>query len=905
MFFLQKKYTWKFAIGFLMVFSFTFFYPPHPVFALVKESSPIAGVDLYSFKSDYGCSSKNPKEQSEHFIIVPSGSSKINRTYIYFHGLSNPPEHTTKELMCHGYLNLCDSAAQLQTLGLNVAIIGARLNKAGSTREFRDFNTAELNCFLNKASQELTSLGRGYGSDLILVGHSAGGRSIKEALNSDIHFNGLTPSMCIFLDPCYGDWCDVAVKSNKCGSYVFYGAGGPGETIDATNKAIKLAANPQSIRLVQMPNGFHSKIPRLCFTEHVDEKACQGNGTVIQEGILSSVIPIVAGDSDKIIPQATSDSYEKLVENILSKTKLETETPGYNPNVNIEDKVTVNQTNGKLYLNINTLSEYIGWLYQYSLIAITIIAVVIVIYSGVQWMVSGGNSATISEAKKRIGQTFVALLLALGSYTILYAINPKTTKFGQLNILVFQAENTPMENESLNADAYNSVNFNANDLLGNIKKPNWDAKTFDCSKKDSYSPAGVLPSNQTITYTCDGMEGNVTSIPQMKVPLCRAAEIAKKNGYTLQVRSSYRPFEIQVKLWCEDTRPPEIRRKFIATPGFSNHGHGVAIDVFLYKNGKQLTLYGSSGQCKTSPRFVKEIADIFYLADPNFVRLETEIWHFEYGTMGTSARNRYDTLPQTCTGKPSGVSNVKAEGGTSPISNVGAASNANIIAPAQSGQSPAAQSNQCTFTEKRWNTNTRTTALFRKETNAPYNTIISQDKSYVSKSDPRCSVCEQDQVLFDPSSVGIRGVSSVRVCWAYVDQIKQMLKTIVQNNQLEITSLVGYRPNRTVGAVNADGFRTGAGGHFYGMAIDINAEYNGLYSGCSGFDPIAHPLGPITCSGPSNGGPWNPPANPNKTIYYNSPVYRLFTSNGWKWGATNISGRTRDFMHFSIHDDSQ
>jgi cold shock CspA family protein len=90
----------------------------------------------------------------------------------------------------------------------------------------------------------------------------------------------------------------------------------------------------------------------------------------------------------------------------------------------------------------------------------------------------------------------------------------------------------------------------------------------------------------------------------------------------------------------------------IATPGNSNHGRGEAVDAFLVdKDGKLLTLFGASNklQCKSDPKYVKQLAEIFYAADSaNFKRLETEIWHFEYGIPGIDSKHdQFKELPKT------------------------------------------------------------------------------------------------------------------------------------------------------------------------------------------------------------------------------------------------------------------
>lgn len=72
------------------------------------------------------------------------------------------------------------------------------------------------------------------------------------------------------------------------------------------------------------------------------------------------------------------------------------------------------------------LGEFIQYMYQYGFVIGTIIATLVIIVAGFQWTVSGGNTAVIQSAQKRIGGAVVGLLIMAMSYTILNTINPRT-----------------------------------------------------------------------------------------------------------------------------------------------------------------------------------------------------------------------------------------------------------------------------------------------------------------------------------------------------------------------------------------------------------------------------------------------------------------------------------------------
>jgi hypothetical protein len=570
------------------------------------------------------------------------------------------------------------------------------------------------------------------------------------------------------------------------------------------------------------------------------------------------------------------DTEKLLIENLKS-IDLQVDIPGFNPEAAVKNSYLEKKQDGNFYFTSSILTEYIITIFQYAIYVIGILAVILIIFSGFQWMISGGNKATIQQAIQRIQRSIIAVLIAVSSYTLLTAIDSNLILLKNLKLLTIVDNNS-----SHTVITDNTMNYHnkIKSLLDSIKKPTWTTHTFDC---DNPPPeAGVTPKNLLKTYTCPiGIIGNFTVIPEMKEGVCKVGQLADSKGYAIKVYSSYRSYERQVKIWCTSSEPIATRRSIIALPGFSNHGNGIAIDVVLRKKGNPTNLTGglsSKGQCSINQEYIKVLSEIFYEADFNFVRLETEIWHFEYGTKDLiPKRNWYNSYPKRCTGKESSISNLNFQ---RPIFT----------------ESPASSSNKCTFTEKRWNKQRRRSEIFRQEQEAPYNQITTEEPNYISKIDPRCSICEEDQV-----NITING-KTIKICWAYADQAKQILNE-AKNNGFNIKELIGYRPLRSGGALDNNGFYSGVGGHFYGMAIDVNRNYNGLYNGCSTWDIRNNPKGPLPNGCTLNiGGKWDPNKNEDKTIFYGSPIYNAFTSKGWKWGGIDFgNGHQRDFMDFTIY----
>ena len=72
----------------------------------------------------------------------------------------------------------------------------------------------------------------------------------------------------------------------------------------------------------------------------------------------------------------------------------------------------------------SNIGEFIILMYKYLVTIASIVAVVVVIVAGMQWVTSGGNSEAIGSAKKRIGGALIGLFIAYMSYFVLNTINP-------------------------------------------------------------------------------------------------------------------------------------------------------------------------------------------------------------------------------------------------------------------------------------------------------------------------------------------------------------------------------------------------------------------------------------------------------------------------------------------------
>lgn len=77
----------------------------------------------------------------------------------------------------------------------------------------------------------------------------------------------------------------------------------------------------------------------------------------------------------------------------------------------------------------SNIGVFLQLMYRYAVGVAGIIAVVMIMVAGMQWVTSGGNSEAITSAKKRIAGAMMGLFLVYLSYFILNAVNPLLISF--------------------------------------------------------------------------------------------------------------------------------------------------------------------------------------------------------------------------------------------------------------------------------------------------------------------------------------------------------------------------------------------------------------------------------------------------------------------------------------------
>jgi hypothetical protein len=86
------------------------------------------------------------------------------------------------------------------------------------------------------------------------------------------------------------------------------------------------------------------------------------------------------------------------------------------------------------HVEIGSLPEYIDLAYRFLIPAMSLVAVVMIMVGGLQYMTARGNAKAVTEAKARITNALMGLVLLLGAYVIANLIDPRLTSLAGLRV---------------------------------------------------------------------------------------------------------------------------------------------------------------------------------------------------------------------------------------------------------------------------------------------------------------------------------------------------------------------------------------------------------------------------------------------------------------------------------------
>lgn len=168
---------------------------------------------------------------------------------------------------------------------------------------------------------------------------------------------------------------------------------------------------------------------------------CSNSKTVLKDNFANG----------KLIQQ----EYEKLIKRIQNeqiKPTLSTELPGFKGFSDItvtkltdENGKLTGATGGTRYLKIDWIAQFIEWIYNYAIGIAGIVATVMLMVGGFNWILSGGDINRVNQAKEYIKSSVLGLVIVMSAYMILNFVNPALTSLQSLYIEIPSASITAGE----------------------------------------------------------------------------------------------------------------------------------------------------------------------------------------------------------------------------------------------------------------------------------------------------------------------------------------------------------------------------------------------------------------------------------------------------------------------------
>jgi hypothetical protein len=308
------------------------------------------------------------------------------------------------------------------------------------------------------------------------------------------------------------------------------------------------------------------------------------------------------------------------------------------PTVNFSDLYISEDAEGQITAQIPWLAQYLSGAYKYAVGLGAFLAAVMLIIGGFMYLTAGDSGRT-AKGKEMISDALLGLAVMLGSYVLLNLVNPSLTTLDAVKVpLLKRVQFTAAEQEDL-ADA-NSPASGDTICKSPAECTKWcnehpDPQTWPKSSAATADPASLVKIPSSTGLQVDARSDAAKATAQTAAALKRAGEIAvqKKSSYKIRLVSASRTLQTQIQLACNKVKEGKASDlgRLVAYPGGSNHGKGIAVDVWLEDGNRTLTVVGNSSKQKDpqwgpGSKILDEI-----MTQAGFKRYNAEIWHFEFG----------------------------------------------------------------------------------------------------------------------------------------------------------------------------------------------------------------------------------------------------------------------------------
>lgn len=207
------------------------------------------------------------------------------------------------------------------------------------------------------------------------------------------------------------------------------------------------------------------------------------------------------------------------------------------------------------YAESQNIAEYIAKIYQYLLIVLVPLAIIVIIVSGILWISAAGDSGKITQAKSRIIAAFTGLGLALFSYIILSLV-------GITNLTTPAIQYIPMEDgEPLSDPIFSTPSVMATDKVSG--KQYADQSCF----KSTYGDSDSSVTANLVSITFAGAKVRVHKLAQAAFQKT-STDLSAAGLTSKQSTGTYN--------WRPNRNNPS---------SLSLHSFGIAIDIEWQNNG--------------------------------------------------------------------------------------------------------------------------------------------------------------------------------------------------------------------------------------------------------------------------------------------------------------------------------
>lgn len=250
------------------------------------------------------------------------------------------------------------------------------------------------------------------------------------------------------------------------------------------------------------------------------------------------------------------------------------------------------------HITVPFLAQYISGVYRFLISIVGVVAGVFLLIGGFQYATAGGDKTRVESGKKRITNAMMGLILAFGSYIILYTINPKLLEFEDLELLA----------------------VNTRDFGGEHSGSDWDGVV----------PAGVIE----------------PGIPTGNVPLIKQGDFSSKPEW----------------VYLNSNRPPVCDQSTISSSGCGIVSAAMVTAFYqksgkegattLVKTLKELSTQNGHRTCNSSCSTCSGTKSSFFTDQNIWTSLGLKGTHIASGKSGGQLKNKEKVITALREGKP-------------------------------------------------------------------------------------------------------------------------------------------------------------------------------------------------------------------------------------------------------------